>query len=192
VRGARSSNWIEHRISSPANALFHPASSLTYKDITPRRVRCGPVNRDWSEFGQRKTSRPRSKREIAWLLQSNIFGPPLLCLGVKCKRNLDWMRDAMGTAKEWLSALVWGGLWGAIMAWWTGRHQVATLPRRERVLSLALWAPMGLWFGIVTTFGWRAWHRPILFATLGLLLGTGLVSRVFRKKRPIDIRGSSS
>jgi hypothetical protein len=25
----------------------------------------------------------------------------------------------MGTAREWLSALVWGGLWGAFMAWWT-------------------------------------------------------------------------
>ena len=100
----------------------------------------------------------------------------------------------MGTAREWLSALVWGGLFGASMAWWTARHQDATLPRRgrERVLSLALWAPMGLWFGIVTTFEWRAWHRPLLFVTLGLLLGTFLVSWVFRKKRAIDITDRSS
>jgi hypothetical protein len=98
----------------------------------------------------------------------------------------------MGTAREWLSALVWGGLWGAFMVWSTARDEDTTLRRRERVLSLAIWTPMGLWFGIVTTFGWRAWHRPILFATLGSLFGAGLLSRVFRKKRPIDITGGSS
>ena len=88
----------------------------------------------------------------------------------------------METTSEWLSALVWGGLWGALMAWWTARRQDASLPRRERILSLALWAPMGVWFGIVTTFGWRAWHRPLLFLSGGLLIGTFLVSWIFRKK----------
>ena len=98
----------------------------------------------------------------------------------------------MGTGREWLSALVWGGLWGAFMAWWMARHQATTLRRRERVLSLALCAPMGLWFGIVSTFGWQAWHRPLLFVTLGLILGTFLVSWVFRKIRASDITDSGS
>ena len=98
----------------------------------------------------------------------------------------------MGTASEWLSALVWGGLWGAFMAWWMARHQDASLPRRERVLSLAAWAPMGMWFGIVTTFGWRAWHRPLLFVTVGLPVGTFLAGWALRKKPPTDITDRSS
>jgi hypothetical protein len=91
----------------------------------------------------------------------------------------------MGTTSEWISALVWGGLWGAFMAWWTERAG-RSLPRRERILSLALWAPAGVWWGVVTTFSWRAWHRPLLFVNLGLLVGTFLVGLVFRKKSVTD------
>lgn len=98
----------------------------------------------------------------------------------------------MGTTSEWLSVLVWGGLWGAMMAGWTALRQDKTLPRRVRVLNLALWAPLAVWFGIVTTFGWRAWHRPLLFMTVGLLLGMFLVGWVFRTKSATDTTGHSS
>jgi len=91
----------------------------------------------------------------------------------------------MGTASEWLSAVVWGGLWGTLMAWWMARHQNPNFTRRQQIVSLVLWAPAGLWFGIVTTFHGRAWRRPLVFVNIGLWVGIYIVSWAFRKKRAI-------
>lgn len=88
----------------------------------------------------------------------------------------------MGTAGEWLRVLISGALWGAFMSWWEIRIEIASLPRRERVLRRALWALMGLWFGVVTTFGWRrSFQYPLVCVTVGLLVGTLLVARLSRK-----------
>jgi hypothetical protein len=90
----------------------------------------------------------------------------------------------MGTPGEWLSVLVWGGLWGGTMAWWTERNGDAALTAEERIPHLTMWALAGLWFGIMTTFHWRAVHRPIVFVTVAALAGMVLVGRIFRKRRP--------
>lgn len=105
---------------------------------------------------------------------------------------MDGWEKGMGTASQWLSVLLWGGLWGAFVASLVARPQDASLPRRERILSLAFCAPIGLNNGIVTTFGWQAWHRPLVFVTVGSFVGIFLVWWVFRKKRAIDIADRSS
>ena len=105
---------------------------------------------------------------------------------------MDGREKRMGTASQWLSVLLWGGLWGAFMVWLVASPQDASLPRRERILSLAVCAPIGVNFGIVTTFGWQAWHRPLVFVTVGLFLGIFLVWWVCRRKRAIGITERSS
>jgi hypothetical protein len=91
----------------------------------------------------------------------------------------------MGTLGEWLSALVWGGLWGGTMAWWTAHRGDAALTGGGRISHLTLWALAGLWFGIITTFGWRAVHRPIVFITVATVASLFLVGFVFRKRRSV-------
>jgi hypothetical protein len=73
----------------------------------------------------------------------------------------------MGTAREWMQALFWGEAWAAFMVLWSvcERHFRNRKPRWsvEEALSLAL---IGVWFGAVTTFRWRAFHAPIAFVAV--------------------------
>ncbi|MGA2004326.1 MAG: hypothetical protein ABSG70_13145 [Terriglobales bacterium] len=87
----------------------------------------------------------------------------------------------MGTISEWLSVLVWGGLWGSIMAWTTARRGPAIFNLKGRVQHFVTWLPAGLLFGIMTTFHWhRAVHRPLLFVTLAATAGLFLMGLIFR------------
>jgi hypothetical protein len=91
----------------------------------------------------------------------------------------------MGTTSEWLQALLWGGLWGGGMAWWSSRKVVPAILRRPRgrLLHVALWGLAGLLFGILTTFHWqRAVHRPLVFVSVAAVAGMFLTGWLFRNE----------
>jgi hypothetical protein len=64
--------------------------------------------------------------------------------------------------------------WGGFMLLWTARKR-----RKEHITPVLLfmdvlgWALFGLWFGIVSTFGGRAFHRLLILATV-LTFGCGM------------------
>ncbi|HZD30689.1 MAG TPA: hypothetical protein VE779_03420 [Candidatus Angelobacter sp.] len=91
----------------------------------------------------------------------------------------------MGTIGEWLSVLVWGGLYGGTMAWWTARDRGSSVFKQtDRVEHLVSWAFGGLLFGIMTTFSWhRAIHRPLIFVTVSAFAGIFLTGWFFRRGR---------
>jgi hypothetical protein len=87
----------------------------------------------------------------------------------------------MGTLSEWLSVVVWGGLWGGAMAWTTGRRVTSISSFKSRVQYVLTWVPAGLLFGIMTTFHWqRAVHKPIVFVTVAAATGLLLSPLIFR------------
>jgi|HubBroStandDraft_6_1064221.scaffolds.fasta_scaffold304120_2 hypothetical protein len=82
----------------------------------------------------------------------------------------------MGSAKEWMSVLFLALLWGVVAP-------LSKIPKRRKahitpVLDLADvlgWALMGLLIGLVTTFKWRAFHWPLILATVITFAGSGFV-----------------
>ena len=103
----------------------------------------------------------------------------------------------MGTAGQWLRVLIYGGIYGGVMAWWLAKSSktpamLKPKGRVERIEYAVTWALMGLIYGIVTTFHWqRATHRPLVFVTLIALTGVLLISWVARKRRKSTIDASS-
>jgi hypothetical protein len=79
---------------------------------------------------------------------------------------------------------MWSVLWAALMMLWYAywRHSENLKPtwRIEEVLT---WILMGLWFGIVTTFHWRAFYTPIVFVTVLSFASACLVGMVISKRR---------
>jgi hypothetical protein len=70
----------------------------------------------------------------------------------------------MGTAKEWVQVFWQGAFWGGLMACWEAyRRHSGKLKPTWRAVDLAGWALMGAWVGVGSTFGWRAFHRPLVF-----------------------------
>ncbi len=90
----------------------------------------------------------------------------------------------MGTASEWMSAVIWGVFfWGGPMLIWeaysrTERNINPALSAMD-VLSLAL---LGLSVGIGETFHWRALHWPIISVTLISTAGGVVSARMAKRK----------
>ena len=93
----------------------------------------------------------------------------------------------MGTTGEWLQVLLMGGFVGGVMAWGPA-HRRASANRNPawRIGDVIDWALMGLAFGIVVTFHWRAFHRPLVFVTVAVFAVAFLVGWIRRKKRPLN------
>jgi hypothetical protein len=72
--------------------------------------------------------------------------------------------ENMGTSKEWVHVLLTGGFWGGWMVCWDAyRRHAAGLKPVLRIVDLFSLALAAAWFGIGATFGWRAFHRPLVF-----------------------------
>lgn len=44
------------------------------------------------------------------------------------------------------------------------------------------WGLMGLWFGLVTTFGWQATRTPLIFLMIAAFAGSVIVAVIGRPK----------
>jgi len=104
----------------------------------------------------------------------------------------------MGTVREWIEVFVAGAFYAAWMLVWMGRQR-----RRDdlrpvlHIDDVLAWAPMGLWFGIVTTFHWqRAFHMPLLLITIGSFATACLIPIAFqlarKRRRSDEIRSLTS
>ena len=90
----------------------------------------------------------------------------------------------MGKASEWVEVLLLGGGWGGWMIWWSAHRRASkNLNPPWRVEDIFYWALMGLWFGIVATFHWRAFHMPLVFLTVVAFASACLVGAIGGKGR---------
>jgi hypothetical protein len=82
----------------------------------------------------------------------------------------------MGTTREWIEVLCVGAFWGGLMACWEAykRHSSGLKPTRcaADLVGLAL---TGVWVGMGSTFGWRAFHRPLVFLMAAPLIAIPLL-----------------
>ena len=97
----------------------------------------------------------------------------------------------MGTTSEWLSILVWAVLFGGVMAWWCAKSDRAPAMfkpkgRVEHVEQAMAWILASLLVEIISTFHWRAIHRPLIFITLAVLAGLLLSGQMFRKRHVVS------
>jgi hypothetical protein len=73
----------------------------------------------------------------------------------------------MGKVWEWFTVAILGLGWGAFMLFWTVRKRKQAQIKPVLLPSdIFLWALMGIFFGLVSTFHWRAFHWPLLLPTL--------------------------
>ena len=87
----------------------------------------------------------------------------------------------MGTVHEWREVLVSGASWGSLMMLWDvfGRRSGSKHP--ARYLNLLSWALAGFCFGLGVTFGFRAFHWPLITAMGPTIVAMVLVSIIYRK-----------
>jgi peptidoglycan/LPS O-acetylase OafA/YrhL len=82
----------------------------------------------------------------------------------------------MGTMREWVWVSFGAIFWGGFMLLWTAHKR-----RKAQIKPVVLfkdvlgWALMGLWFGLVTTFNWQAFHWPLILATVLTFAGSVIV-----------------
>jgi hypothetical protein len=73
-----------------------------------------------------------------------------------------------------------GGFWGGLMWWWSLSERTPEY-RIQAIFDLLRWALGGLFFGILVTFHWRAFHRPLVFLTAPLTAAMPLMGLIARK-----------
>ena len=89
----------------------------------------------------------------------------------------------MGTAKQWIEVAFAGCFWGGFMLLWSVRKRKVAKIRPYLDFSDALaWGLMGLWFGLVTTFGWQATRTPLIFLVIAAFSGSVIVVVIGRPK----------
>lgn len=90
----------------------------------------------------------------------------------------------MGTIHDWIQVVIWGGFFGIAIA-------LATGPRKAPDGSKTGWswadgvssALVGLFFGVGSTFRWRAFHPPYVFILL-LAIGGIVAIRMLTPLKP--------
>ena len=90
----------------------------------------------------------------------------------------------MGTVREWVHVALVSVFWaGAMLLLECTRRESKFKPGRSGpgILAFALG---GLLFGVLITFGWRAFRVPLIFLTTGLLITTWICGRLFRRDAP--------
>jgi uncharacterized membrane protein YuzA (DUF378 family) len=89
----------------------------------------------------------------------------------------------MGTAKQWIEVAFAGCFWGGFMLLWSVSKRRKANIRPYLSFSDALaWGLMGLWFGLVTAFGWQAIRTPIIFLVVAAFAGSLIVGFLGRPK----------
>ena len=72
----------------------------------------------------------------------------------------------MGTAHEWLEVLMAGIFWlGTMLIFYVLKGSVSEIRSSISVRHVLIWSSAALWFGIVDTFRWNAFHLPLIFLT---------------------------
>jgi hypothetical protein len=92
----------------------------------------------------------------------------------------------VGTVREWIEVFLGGGAWGTFMLFFSGSRwdtEIDEIKLKRRVEEILFWALMGLWFGIVATFHWRAFRVPLVFVTVAAFISACLVARFGNKRR---------
>jgi hypothetical protein len=82
-----------------------------------------------------------------------------------------------------MSAVFWGMFWAVGMLLWE------TLSRSDKrikpILSLEnvlAWAFFGLFFGLGTTFRWKAFHWPLILFIIATFVGGGFFASLAKRK----------
>ena len=89
----------------------------------------------------------------------------------------------MGAVKDWMHVAFAGCFWGAFMLLWSIRTRKKRNARPySHVADVFSWALMGLWFGLVTTFGWQTIHAPFVYLTIAAFAGSLVVAFLGRPK----------
>jgi len=87
----------------------------------------------------------------------------------------------MGTANQGIEVALAGGFWGIFMLLWSiYERKKANAKLLFSVAHIFAWILMGLWFGLVTTFGWQAFRTPLVYLVVAAFVGAvtaGLIDR---------------
>jgi hypothetical protein len=90
----------------------------------------------------------------------------------------------MGTVHDWFRVLVVGAIWGGVMAWMSSGPLILVKPPRLYLRMKVLFCVLsGLGFGLVDTFGGRAFRSPLLFLVIGI--SAGMLALVWSIRRLI-------
>jgi hypothetical protein len=77
----------------------------------------------------------------------------------------------MGTTHEWLLVLVVGSLFGGLLGLLHNpRSEFVQPPRIYWTLYVLDYALVVLWFGIMQAFNGRAFHPPIVYLNVGIII----------------------
>jgi hypothetical protein len=89
----------------------------------------------------------------------------------------------MGTLTNWIevasSAIFWGG---GMLLWTIHKRKVANIKPALSYVDVLFWGLGGLDFGLVTTPGWQAFHRPLIFLLLVTFVAA-MITSVLRSAR---------
>jgi hypothetical protein len=88
----------------------------------------------------------------------------------------------MGTLHDWFRVLAEGALWSAFTAWMTsGPLTLVKPPRPYLRMRILLCILSGIGFGLVDTFGGRAFHAPLLLLVIGITASMLVLDRLMRR-----------
>jgi hypothetical protein len=90
----------------------------------------------------------------------------------------------MGTATDWISVAMWGLGWGGLMLFRGIRlKRKAQLTPVTSVVDIIGCASLGLWYGLLMTFHWKAFQWPLLLFNVATLAGGAfLLDKLSNKK----------
>jgi hypothetical protein len=94
----------------------------------------------------------------------------------------------MGTLRDWIEVVIWGGFFGIGMALMAGSRKAPDGSKSGWSWADGVsYALLGLFFGTGTTFGWRALHPPFVFILLLAIGGiVAIAILVPLKPPPVD------
>jgi hypothetical protein len=91
----------------------------------------------------------------------------------------------MRTIHDWIEVLIWGGFFSIFMALSTGPRKAPDGSKTGWSWADGVsWALAGLFFGIGSTFHWKALHPPLVFLLLLAIGGSAAVARMAPLRPP--------
>lgn len=83
----------------------------------------------------------------------------------------------MGTLTSWIEVAFQTILWGGgMLLWTTHKRKTANIKPALSYADVLFWGLGGIEFGLVTTNGWQAFHRPLILLVLLVFLGAMITS----------------
>ena len=90
----------------------------------------------------------------------------------------------MGSTRDWLSVAFMAAFWGGwMLAWETHKRKAANLEPALLPASILVWILSGLNFGIFMVFRWRAFARPLVFATAACFVCSSVIAILYSRER---------